>query len=462
MTQKRLIFLPVVLLVFSGLNVKILAQTNEDTYSKFQFNFSTPGARASAMGRAFVGLADDATAAVANPAGLVNLRKPQVYFEYKNTDLRIKRAASTTALFPPIRTETFGDNINSFSFFNFTMPVGENVALSFTRHEFLNYKETYKFGPRSLPTPIARSLGLAFLPIDATVDFKGESYAGSLAVRLHKAFSAGLTISADKLRGKTRETRRDIIFGPNFRADPSDVKPSDIVFNQSDLDDDDYAMGIVAGALAKPAEGFSIGFVYSHGPEFHFQQNFRLNLGAFEVPQSNKPLSPFLDASGKPIFPKQIVFNVPDRFGVGFAYNPTQAPRLLLVFDAVAIKYSDLVKRLEPVTLFTDVTRKNYEIQDVTEVHYGGEFQLVKGRNPVFVRVGGFTNPDHSLRFVGNTGNELFNEIETARFNLEKRETENGFTFGGGFAIGTTVQADAAFLRIKSIREFVASLAIRF
>ena len=46
-----------------------------------QFNFLTPGARSMAMGGAFVGAADDATAAFTNPAGLAFFGKVQVAFE---------------------------------------------------------------------------------------------------------------------------------------------------------------------------------------------------------------------------------------------------------------------------------------------------------------------------------------------------------------------------------------------
>ena len=46
----------------------------------------SPGARANAMGRAFIGVADDASAAITNPSGLVNLTRPQVYVEFKSTD----------------------------------------------------------------------------------------------------------------------------------------------------------------------------------------------------------------------------------------------------------------------------------------------------------------------------------------------------------------------------------------
>lgn len=50
-----------------------------------QFNFSDPGARSLGFGGAFIGLADDATAAFANPAGLVQLGRPEVSVEGRRT-----------------------------------------------------------------------------------------------------------------------------------------------------------------------------------------------------------------------------------------------------------------------------------------------------------------------------------------------------------------------------------------
>ena len=54
------------------------AQTNERLYEGLNFKFVTPGARAAGMGVTFVGLADDATAAASNPAGLSNLRRTEI------------------------------------------------------------------------------------------------------------------------------------------------------------------------------------------------------------------------------------------------------------------------------------------------------------------------------------------------------------------------------------------------
>jgi long-subunit fatty acid transport protein len=46
-----------------------------------EFSFSNPGARSMGFGGAFVALADDATAAFANPAGLVQLTRPEISLE---------------------------------------------------------------------------------------------------------------------------------------------------------------------------------------------------------------------------------------------------------------------------------------------------------------------------------------------------------------------------------------------
>ena len=49
-----------------------------------QFSFSNPGARSLGFAGAFVALADDATAAWANPAGLVQIVRPEVSLELRH------------------------------------------------------------------------------------------------------------------------------------------------------------------------------------------------------------------------------------------------------------------------------------------------------------------------------------------------------------------------------------------
>ena len=64
------------------------AQTNERIYEDLDFRFVTPGARAVGMGKTFVGLADDATAAESNPAGMSNLLEQEFSVEFIGTQIK--------------------------------------------------------------------------------------------------------------------------------------------------------------------------------------------------------------------------------------------------------------------------------------------------------------------------------------------------------------------------------------
>ena len=59
----------------------ILAQSSAEVNAGIQFNFLNPGASHLGMGGAFIGGADDATAAYANPAGVINILRPEVSLE---------------------------------------------------------------------------------------------------------------------------------------------------------------------------------------------------------------------------------------------------------------------------------------------------------------------------------------------------------------------------------------------
>src|ERR1041384_7448575 len=76
-----------------------------ESLSGLQFNFGNPGARSLAMGGAFLGLADDASAAEANPAGLTILRKPEVSIEIRN--YVEQQTFTTTGTFPDITRTDF-------------------------------------------------------------------------------------------------------------------------------------------------------------------------------------------------------------------------------------------------------------------------------------------------------------------------------------------------------------------
>ena len=100
------------------------AQTNERIYEDLDFRFVTPGARAVGMGKTFVGLADDATAAASNPAGMSNLLEQEFSFEFIGT--QIKHARFVPGATPP--TETFGDYVATPSFLSSAVTSRNGVA----------------------------------------------------------------------------------------------------------------------------------------------------------------------------------------------------------------------------------------------------------------------------------------------------------------------------------------------
>src|SRR5213082_2221157 len=79
--------------------------TDIESLSGLQFNFGNPGARSLGMGGAFLGLADDASAAEANPAGLTILRKPEITVEGRNFEEQ--QLFSTSGTFPEIQRTAF-------------------------------------------------------------------------------------------------------------------------------------------------------------------------------------------------------------------------------------------------------------------------------------------------------------------------------------------------------------------
>src|SRR6185369_17997672 len=73
----------VIVIVSILVSSPLFAITDEEIFRAFSLNLTTPGARAIGMGGAFIGRADDATAAETNPAGLTILSRPEISFEYR-------------------------------------------------------------------------------------------------------------------------------------------------------------------------------------------------------------------------------------------------------------------------------------------------------------------------------------------------------------------------------------------
>src|SRR5258705_7027176 len=190
-------FVLLLILTSLGLAAAAEAQTNDEVFPQVQWNFSTPGARANGMGRTFIGTADDASAAVTNPAGLMNLTRPQVYAEYKNTDLSVDRLAAPDS-FKTLQPSTFTSNINALSFVNYSMPLTDKLAFGFTINQFLYYREVFALSPRTLVNQSnGNYIDIAAFGVKGDVDLKATSFGGSVAYAVRKDLMVGVSVSAN-------------------------------------------------------------------------------------------------------------------------------------------------------------------------------------------------------------------------------------------------------------------------
>jgi long-subunit fatty acid transport protein len=426
------------LLVGLAMPVAASAQTNDEVFPNLQWNFATPGARAHGMGRTFIGLADDATAAVTNPAGLLNLTRPQIYGEYRNTRLNFDRLSTTDSLTTKVPTRTTRD-ISDFSFVSVSAPVGSRLAVAGSVNRFLNYKENVNNAARRVPgsTDI-------FFPVVGTVDFNGTSFGGSAAFMLNKHLRVGATIAANVLDLGAVATR--------YRFNSS-LASTGIVVNETTISGTHTALSATVGALVKASDNVSVGFSYNKAPRYTTLENLQFNPST----TSNGALT---TVAG---FPLTIDINVPDRFGVGASVRAN--PKLVVAADVVHVQYSSLSKNTALVFESGSVLSSDYSSPDVTEIHAGAEYNVYTWRGyPVFVRGGLFTNPDHLVTFNGTGVNSLPDTqldvlAQRAIFNSLPRKDEVRGTLGAGFVVGRRAQIDFAY---AFGGDFVASAAIRF
>jgi hypothetical protein len=126
-----------------------IAQTDSALLSKVSFNLTNPGGKSIAMGGAFTAIADDATAALVNPAGLGLISSVEFAFSGKRTDetLGLVTARSTatgplTAPYPDIETTNVDRDAHatSFDFAGVVVPVSRRLVAALTYAENLRFQ----------------------------------------------------------------------------------------------------------------------------------------------------------------------------------------------------------------------------------------------------------------------------------------------------------------------------------
>jgi long-chain fatty acid transport protein len=430
------------------------AQTNDEVITGTQFDFSTPGARSLGLGGAFLAVADDATAAFTNPAGLTQLARPEVSLEGRTwgytSRFTARGHAPETALsgigvdvVDGLESDEIDQRTSGLSFLSAVWTT-RRASFAVYRHQLADFRAAIAtqgafVGPRVAPNRIS--------PARAELEMEIENLGLSAAVRLHDTFSLGLGVShfafslgSTTLRYATVERTGDPyvdsltghIFGP------ADFRPGNVASLQEQQgDDSDWEWSL--GALWRPSAHWSFGAVWRRGPAFDFEATFT------DGPANPNPGEVDPELSG----PSR--FHVPDAYGLGVAWRPLDA--MVVSCDWMRVEYSQMTSELRNVLRASGSDPANFSAPDVDELHLGAEYQFLSTRWPVAVRAGLFFDPEHRIRYTG--------ESDSLRARFRPGEDQTHYAFGAGVVIGR-VQIDAAADLSQSVDTVSLSMVARF
>src|SRR3954471_12762728 len=152
------------------------AITDSETNASIPFNLSAPGARSMGLGGAFIGSADDATAAYTNPAGLTQLVTPEVSAEVRHTSYSLPYVNGGTASVNPfnasgIHTSDADSSIDNLSFLSVVFP-HDRWSFAGYRDELVNFKTDFR---SVLTGELVPTVGTAF-PVSAHANLKIVDY----------------------------------------------------------------------------------------------------------------------------------------------------------------------------------------------------------------------------------------------------------------------------------------------
>ena len=309
----------------------------EDERTSFVLTFPNPGARSLAFGGAFAPLADDATAAFANPAGLVQLLRPEV-----SVELRVSGALEDDEEGDPTVTRA-----NGLSYFSAVYPL-RRFSFAFYGHQLARI---------AIESASGESAGAA--AGTARRSAAGERLSGldvwrigvSAAFRLRDNLSVGL--------------------GASYFDGSAELAPSDDPDAAGrSVDSNDWTLN--TGVLWQPAEQLRLGAFYRQGPT--------LSLGRLGA----TPCAEQACSEGS--------LRLPDTFGAGAALR-SRGGALTVAFEWDRVRYSSLVEGLSAAALGAD----RLSLSDVSELHVGAEYAFLRLDPVLAVRVGAWLDPDHRL-----------------------------------------------------------------
>lgn len=386
------------------------AQTNSQIYSRVQFNFAPPGARGMALAGAILATANNATAAVSNPAGLASLTRIEFSAEgiYDNVTQQYsgfghafgEPTGDGIDIVPGIQVGETTENRFGLGYLAAVYPGDDRWSVAIYRHELANTNFSYqRQGVFFDSTESNGDLRRAF-PATGDMNLQIVNYGVAGAYRVNEAISIGagvyigdLGLSSSMQRFDPRQGRRGNA-GAILMTQPADYSSGNLADAQIEAAAA-RRIGVTLGVMWKITEEWSFGGVFRPGPKYKYD--------AYNTIGPNSPQG----ASGT-LTKVGATFKVPNQFGLGLAYEPIDNWRIVVDYDR--IQYSQMTNSLEKVIAGSD----DLKAADANEFHVGVEYDVAGTTLPVAVRGGAWYDPDNSILYTGSAQTESQQREEIA------------------------------------------------
>jgi len=400
------------------------------------------GARAIGMGGAFIAIADDATAASWNPAGLVQLEKPEISavgsFFYRHEEY-------DSGSHPELENNDNSFNHTDLNYLSAAYPftvLNRNIVISLN-HQMLfdlnkkaNFKYTFK-GP-----------GVNF-PGDIFYKQNGEltTLSPAIAFQITPDLSLGATFNfwtnifgTDGWTTKYRQISKGTIGGDNARASV-----------RIDTHNRFRGFNYHIGALWNITNKITFGAVYKSSfnsrinrrTKFHEEQSLD---GVF-----SKPINTLSH--------EQLRLKMPDSYGVAFSYrfsdNFTTAIDLYRTEWSKYILTNDDGSKVRAVNL---KSMRGNSVKPTHQIRVGGEYLFILPKTVIPVRGGIFydpepstNNPDDYFGVSCGTGLSIGNIVFDAAYSYRFGRNVDGLTSG---VPGSTIDVNQHILLLSTIIHF--------
>jgi long-subunit fatty acid transport protein len=342
------------------------------------------GARAMGMGGAFIAIADDATAASWNPAGLIQLERPELSIvgAYFN-----RRENYSSDLHPEIDNTGTADDAN-INYFSATYPFQfyKNMVIS------LNYQRLYEFERRFDYWFDFSSLGVNLLQYKR---FSQGGYVGALglagAIEIISQLSFGVTLNiwTDELfwRNGWEEKFSEHAIG-NQGGTP-------VTIDTHIMDEYSEFRGVNAnfGLLWNVTKYLTLGAVIKTPFDASIQHEFSFTQTSTFGPPVNTTVT------SQQIIAEDVELRMPLSYGIGLAWRVSDA--LSFDLDVYRTHWSEYILTDSQGNDFSPIDGRPKSISDVedtTQIRIGGEYLFIDQKRNIVVpvRAGFFYDPEPS------------------------------------------------------------------